>query len=378
MKNKVLVILLVALLAASAAILAIFLTNTKKDTRLGLREVGQPPEQPGREPHDQTVFPIANMSLEEKIGQMLIVGFEGAQVDDHAQRMITQYHVGGINLLKRNVEGKEQVKQLALNLQSLAKIPLFIATDQEGGSASRFDFLNELTPQLQIKDPLEAERIAHERAAELKELGINMNFSPVLDYASDKQSYIYNRTFGVEPDSSGELGIAMIKGYLNGSVIPVAKHFPGYGNMSSDPHRKQALINVEDDELRLFLLPFQKAIADSAIPAIMTAHALIPAVDDQPATLSSKFLGEILRKQMGFNGVIITDDLEMASVGMPAEEAAVEAIKAGADMVISTYAPEKQIQIFNRLKEAVLNGGIGEERINESVERILKLKTLLE
>ncbi|MBI2097415.1 MAG: hypothetical protein HYT46_00540 [Candidatus Vogelbacteria bacterium] len=317
---------------------------------------------------------VKQMSLDEKIGQMLIVGFEHQYLDDHINKMIKQYHIGGINLLGRNVKNKNQVKQLIVDLQRIAAIPLFVATDQEGAKVIRFNFLDELTPQIAIKDSRQAEQVAINRAKELRELGVNMNFSPVLDYVSDSKSYLYNRTFDTNPTAIGELGSAMIRGYKKGGIIPVAKHFPGYGNIFSDPHKNSARLDIDREELNSNLTPFRKVIDDNSATAIMTAHILIPKIATKVATLSSEFLNEILRKRLGFNGVIITDDLEMISVGKTIEQSAVDAVEAGADIIISTYTPEKQIRIFNSLKNSVLNGGITEERINESVARILNLK----
>jgi len=319
---------------------------------------------------------MSQMSLDEKVGQLLIVGFEHDYVDDYIKIMITNYHIGGVNLLKRNVKDKTQVKHLIENLQAMSIIPLFVATDQEGGDVSRFLFLKQLTPQIKIVDDRQAEKIAFERATELKDLGINMNFSPVLDYVSNSNSYLYSRTFGTKIEDIAELGEAMIVGYRSGGVIPVAKHFPGYGNLPLDPHTNKAVLVISDKELEQNLIPFEKVVANSSTVAIMTAHISIPSVDTKPATLSSKFLDEILRKRFGFKGVIITDDIEMISAGNSIEEIAIEAIKAGVDMIISTYAPEKQIRIFNALKVAVLDGKIKEERIDESVARILELKSL--
>lgn len=317
---------------------------------------------------------VSQMSLDEKIGQLLIVGFEHDYTDDHIKTMITKYHIGGINLLKRNVKDRAQIKNLIENLQAISTIPLFIATDQEGGNTSRFNFLKQLTPQIKITNNKQAEKVALERALELKDLGINMNFSPVLDYVSDSNSYLYARTFGAKVEVVAELGEAMIIGYRNGGIIPVAKHFPGYGNLILDPHTNKAVLVISDEELEQNLIPFEKVVVNNSTVAIMTAHISIPSVDTKPATLSSKFLDEILRKRLGFRGVIITDDIEMISAGHSIEEIAVGAIQASADMIISTYTPEKQIKIFNALKSAVLDGRIQEERIDESVARILELK----
>lgn len=324
---------------------------------------------------DPVTLQVSKMSLEEKIGQMLIVGFENKYADEHIIKMITQYHVGGVNLLGRNVKDGVQTKQLIADLQKITDVPLFIATDQEGGKIIRFSFLGELTPQIKIKEIYQAEQVAFIRAKELRELGVNMNFSPVVDYVSDNKSYLYSRTFGTDPETTGNLGMAMVRGYFKGGIVPVVKHFPGYGNIFPDPHRNQATSDITEKELELYLAPFQKIIEDNPTVPIMTAHILIPKVDSKIATLSTKFLSEILRKQMGFNGVIITDELEMVSAGRSVEKLAVEAVEAGADVVISTYTPEKQITIFNKLKDAVLSGDISAERIDESVKRILTLKT---
>ena len=164
------------------------------------------------------------------LGQILIVGFEHQYLDDHIRKMITQYHIGGVNLLGRNVRDENQVRQLIIDLQKITTVPPFVATDQEGGKVVRFKFLDELTPQIEIKSVQQAERVAISRAKELAELGVNMNFSPVLDYVSNSESYLYDRTFGTNPTAIGELGSAMIKGYKEGGVIPVAKHLAKKSN----------------------------------------------------------------------------------------------------------------------------------------------------
>lgn len=332
--------------------------------------------EPTKEPVvDPIALRISKMSLEEKIGQMLIVGFEHTYLDDHIQKMIKEYHIGGINLLKRNVEDSSQMRQLTQDLQNISTIPLFIATDQEGGKNIRFNFLKELSPQTKIKTSEQAKKIAFDRAIELRALGVNMNFSPVLDYVSDKKAYLYSRTFGTDPNTTGLLANAMIEGYAEGGVVPVAKHFPGYSNISLDPHTNKATSNMSEEELVVNLAPFKSVIERNPFVAIMTAHVLIPSVDSNIATVSSKFLTEILRTQLLFKGVIITDDMEMASAGNSTGKMSVDAVKAGADMIISTYDPKKQIIIFEHLQKAVLDGEITEKRIDDSVTRILILKS---
>ncbi len=315
---------------------------------------------------------LSRLSLEEKIGQLLIAGFAHPYLDEHARNLIENYHIGGFNLLKRNVSDAAGIVALAGDLQSGATIPLFIAVDQEGGDVARFPFLSEQTPEYEIDDVVEATRVATIRAQELRGLGITMNFSPVLDYVSDPHSYLYTRTFEKNPEEIGKLGSAMIQGYHDGGIVPVAKHYPGYGNITPDPHRSAARL-TNGILLETFLLPFREAVK-AGVGAIMTAHVVIPEVDDVPATFSARFLIDLLRHDVGFTGVIITDDLEMVSAGGDVPELSVRAIEAGADMLISTYTPQTHIAILEKLKEAVRSGRLSEERINESVLRILTLK----
>ncbi len=360
---KKLIIFLILLIAITGGF---FVLATKNKT-----SVANQPESPKVE--DVIKQKIATMSLDEKIGQLLIVGFDHVYIDDHIKTMISQYHIGGINLLGHNIQNAQQTRDMITGLQALSAIPIFMATDQEGGEVVRFKFLKELTSELNIKDTATAESIGKTRAQELLGLGVNMDFSPVMDYVSDKNAYLYSRTFGATPEQGGELGQAMIKGYLAGGVIPVAKHFPGYGNIAPDPHKNASVLNISQKELETNLIPF-KAVVDSA-PAIMTAHILIPAVDSKPATLSATFLNSILRKELGFKGVIITDDMEMISAGSSVTQNAVEAIKAGADMIIDTDNSQRQIGIFKALKTAVQNKEISQDQLDASVYRILKLKT---
>ena len=317
---------------------------------------------------------VSTMTLEEKIGQMLIIGLSGTELDARTKEMIEEYGVGGFNLLGRNIENRVQSKKLISDMQSIAKIPLFIATDQEGGNVIRFDFFEELTRQVDIKSREQAKNVAEKRGEELLSVGVNMNFAPVLDYVTDKKSYLYDRTFGASPELIGDFGNAMIDGYISSGVIPVVKHFPGYGNISLDPHKKGVSISISKEELEQNLFPFREIIKENPLVPIMTAHIIVPIIDEKPATLSAKFLSEILRGEMGFEGVIITDDMEMASVGKDVAKESVEAVKAGADMIISTYTSKLHTDIFLALRWAVLSGEISQDRIDESVVRILRLK----
>ena len=316
------------------------------------------------------------MSLGQKIGQLLIFGIEGTTTDARAAYLIKDKGIGGLNLLKRNVQNSGQVKKLTSDLQQISRIPLFIAADQEGGDVVRFKFLKELTPESRMTSVAQAKAVGFARAKELANLGVNMIFSPVLDHVTDPNAYLYSRTFESDPGTTGKLGLALIQGYYQGGILPVAKHFPGYGNISPDPHKNVAILDIGKKEFQDDLIPFAMVAKDSSTVGMMTAHIIIPEISELPATYSSDVL-DILRKDMGFQGLVITDDLEMVSAGSSTAEVAVRAIKAGADMLIDTYTPARQDQIMNALAEAVAKGDISEERIDRSVTRILKAKSLL-
>lgn len=317
---------------------------------------------------------IQGMSLDEKIGQMLIVGFDGYYPDEHIQKMLTEHHIGGVNLLKRNIESRMQLKKLTIDLQMLAKTPLLIAVDQEGGDINRINFLTENTAQHDIQNTQHAEQVARTRAKELYRLGITMNFSPVLDYVSDSSSYLYNRTFKKDPETTAMLGNAMVRGYLEGGIVPVIKHFPGYGNAQIDPHKGEVTVNLKKDEIGAYTRSFGEVLRQHSTTPLMVAHIIIPILDSKPATRSSTFLSGILRDGIKFQGVIITDDIEMVSAGKAIGKTAVEAIVAGADIIIVTKTPEKQFEALKALKQAAQEGVLTEDRINESVKRILTLK----
>ncbi len=324
---------------------------------------------------------IRNLPLEKRIGQLMIFGFSTKIPDDHVKRLIVEYGIGGVNLLKRNVESAEQVRHLTASLQELAfeagAPPLFIAVDQEGGTVIRFPFLSELTAEKDITSEQEAFRVAQKRGVELKNLGITMNFAPVLDYVPDKDAYLYDRTFATTTEIIADFGVAMARGYQAAGVIPVFKHFPGYGAIADDPHQEnasEAVISSADS-----MEPFHLALGKLSGVPLMTAHIVYDDIDTVPATRSRRFLTGILRNEWEYDGVIITDDIEMASaIGknqISVEEVAVQAFEAGADMIISTYTSLLHELIIEAVVEAVTSGRLSEERLNQSVLRVRRLKS---
>src|SRR3989338_3832908 len=326
------------------------------------------------------------ISLKEKIGQMFMVGFHGTTISDELKGIITDYGVGGVILFSRNIESMSQVKDLCSSLQELSikshKIPLLIAIDQEGGRVFRLK-----PPFRQYPSYGELGRAGSEDAVrsnallmedELIEIGVNMNMTPVLDVNTNpKNPIIGDRSFSSDPDVVSRLGGHVIKTFHEKNIITVGKHFPGHGDTFSDSHLELPVVNhkierLEEIELKPFINTFK-----TGLRAIMTAHVLYPALaPDYPATMSEKIINEILRKKLGFNDVVITDDLEMKAISnnYSDEISAIQSVKAGVDILLICHSHDKQLTILNSILKSVKNGEIKENRIDESFNRIMKLK----
>ena len=324
------------------------------------------------------------MTLSQKIGQMLLFGW---QTDSQAAALIDDIHVGGVVLMGRNIQPPGQMKATIADLQNRVKAeglpPLFVAVDQEGGRVQR------LGPPHYVKRPTAREigqsspelaRVAaREIGAELRELGFNWDFAPVLDVDSNPQNpVIGDRSYGIDPEKVAAWGVAAMRGFQeDAGVLACGKHFPGHGDTDTDSHF--ALPRITHDLAHLEavdLVPFQAAIA-AGIAAVMTSHILFPALDPTlPATLSPAILTGLLRQKLGFGGLIITDDLEMKGVadGWGAAEAAVLAVEAGADILLCCHKWETQKAIQAALLAAVVNGRIAEGRLDVSLARIAAAK----
>jgi beta-N-acetylhexosaminidase len=260
-----------------------------------------------------------------------------------ARELVRDLKVGGIILFARNLEAPEQVWELNRDLQREALAatgrPLFIALDQEGGTVQRLKAPFTLIPPARElgtgATPAQVETLARQVARELSLVGVNVNLAPVLDVARGPECPLWDRSYGPEAQKVAAYGAAAIRGYLAGGVLPVAKHFPGLGDTVIDSHERLALAESGDASRERDLFPFRQAVA-AGVPAIMTAHLLVPQWDDRPATLSHRILQDRLRQDLGFEGVIITDDLEMGAIAgsLPAPQAAREALTAGADLLL--------------------------------------------
>lgn len=260
---------------------------------------------------------LESMSLEEKIGQMVMVGVDGYENDANSKQLIEKYHVGGFVLLKQNIKDAKQMLALVNSLKetNLAnKIPLFLSIDEEGGRISRMpEEFAKIPPNKQfglINDGNLTYQIGSIIGEELKTFGLNMDLGPVLDINSNPQNpVIGDRAFGAEASIVSELGIQAMKGLQSQNIISVVKHFPGHGDTSVDSHIGLPTVNNDLQRLNSFeLVPFAAAIKNK-VDAIMIAHILLPEIDAaNPASLSKTVISTILRDDLQFDGVVITDD----------------------------------------------------------------------
>ncbi|MHA6531985.1 beta-N-acetylhexosaminidase [Paenibacillus sp. BAC0078] len=328
---------------------------------------------------------IAGMTLEEKIGQMLLVGIEGTVLDEQAKKMIAEDKVGGIILYADNIKSLKGMVKLTNDLKKSNEgnpAPLFISVDQEGGKVSRMPDEYAVIPangKVGATGNAEAAgTMGRLLAREVLSAGFNMDFAPVLDINSNPDNpVIGDRSFGSTAGRVTELGIAELKGIESEGVIPVVKHFPGHGDTSVDSHLELPVVKKTTAQLaKLEWLPFQAAIKEHA-DAVMVAHILFPKLDpERPASLSKVIIGDQLRGEMGFKGVVITDDLTMGAIAKnySLASAAVDTVLAGSDILLVAHEYSNEQALRNALLTAVGSGEIPESRIDESVYRILSLK----
>jgi beta-N-acetylhexosaminidase len=325
--------------------------------------------------------------LDSKIGQLFMAGIPGTSLDDSTEGLIRDYNLGGVILFSRNIENPEQVAKLCQDLQDAAirhqDVPLFLAVDQEGGRVARLGEPFTRFPGNEAigKDDNPLAR-AHEfgltTATEMKLVGLNMNMAPVVDVQrGELEKHLVGRTFGADPERVGELGGAVIESLQGGGVMAVAKHFPGLGRAPLDPHLELPRIEVDMKEMEtVHLRPFGSAI-EKNVSAIMTSHAVYPALDPRlPATLSAVVLRDLLREKMAFEGLIISDDLEMGAIAKQwgVAEGAAASFEAGADILLVCKDQDHIQEALKLIRGGLLRGEIPLQRLHESNERIRKAK----
>ena len=327
----------------------------------------------------------ASAALE--VGGLFMVGLPGQQLDQSTRELIQRDRINDFILFKRNVGGAEQLKQLGADLarscQEAGLPPPLIAIDQEGGTVARLPppFTQFADARVLAEGPEpEAALADYARtcAAELLAVGINMNLAPVLDLCpAGRGFYMERRVLGDDPATVARLGCLVIETMQEGGLAACAKHFPGLGSARLDPHQTLPTLTREREELeRLDLPPFQAAV-DLGVAAIMTSHTIYPALDpERPATISPLILEQLLRRQMGYQGVIVTDDLEMGAIEnhQPVEEAALAALLAGADQLLICHDHRKVRRAKERLRQALATGELAPARLAGSLARIGRLR----
>lgn len=325
---------------------------------------------------------VANMSDADKVGQLLMIGIHGKTLNDDAKFMLNEYRVGGIILFDRNMESKDQVKSLITDINKTGKsaglTPLFIGIDQEGGAVARMeDQLIKVPPAEELgKEPIEqAVSLAKQSGTELKGLGFNINFAPVADLG-----LTYGRSFSTNPDDVVRYASAVGKAYDEAGLWYSYKHFPGIGKTDVDLHADTSVVPVSKETLlnedtKVFVDLIKQSKPNTY--AIMVSHAMYPQIDaDHPSSLSKAIITDWLRKDMGYNGVVITDDMDMGALAKHYTfgDMAVQSILAGSDILLVCHEYEHMQEAYNGLMKAVKDGRISKERLDESVKRILLMK----
>jgi len=326
--------------------------------------------------------------LKTLVGQLFIVGFNGYSVPAEFKEFMQETNLGGVIYFKRNVQSPAQLAELSNELQFSCRLPtstpVFISIDHEGGKINRLVKPFTKFPGNDYLGELGSPKIGFEFGAvlgkELKAVGINVNYAPVVDVNTNKDNpIIKNRAFSDDPEVCGKLGSAVCRGIQKMGVVAVAKHFPGHGDTTEDSHHALPRVDkaVEDMET-MELIPFRRVIR-SRVEGIMTAHILNNSLDPQyPATLSERTIDGLLRRELRFSKIIFSDDMEMKAITehYGAEEAAVLAIKAGCDMLIyrgDSGLPTKPLEAIIR---AVESKEIPLEKIEKAIERIQSVKNI--
>lgn len=329
---------------------------------------------------------LAGMTLHEKVCQMMFVtpeeltGEDGVTVAGDATRQaLENYPVGGIVYFAKNLESQDQVKEMIDNSQKYSSIGLFVATDEEGGMVNRLmDTVGTtyIGSMYYYKD--DGDETAYENAYtianDMSALGFNLDFAPVADvWSNPDNTVIGERAYSDDYAQAAELVGNAVKGFNDGGVMCTLKHFPGHGDTAEDSHYSSAYVHRTKEEIMADeMQPFRSGI-EAGAEFVMVGHLIVPDIDEVPATLSYKIATGILRDELKFEGVAITDSFEMESIAdnYSVDDAVVMSVKAGMDMILQ---PKDMASAVNSIEQAVADGELSEDRIDESVRRILTLK----
>ena len=338
---------------------------------------------------------LEEMTLEEKVAQLFIIQPEAildvgtaVAAGDATREAIDKYPVGGFIYFGENLQSKEQTQEMLRNVQAYSTertgFPAFLSVDEEGGTVARVAGTGNFDVR-DIGDMADigaagyvdaAKQVGEDIGSYLAELGFNLDFAPVADVLSNPENTVVRkRSFGSDPELVSDMAIAVSDGLEEKGLLSAYKHFPGHGATSADTHKGYAYTDKTLEELEACeLIPFQRCIADGA-KIIMAAHISVPNVtgDDTPTSLSKTMVTDILREKMGYTGLVVTDAMNMGAITeeYTSAEAAVKALQAGVDVVLM---PENYQQAYQGVLDAVADGTLTEERIDESVTRILTVK----
>jgi len=323
----------------------------------------------------------------DKIGQLLVVGIRGTSLTKEESEFIVKNNIGGVILFARNIESPQQVHALCGEIQALRhktrdKLPLFIGVDQEGGRVARMKPPFTQWPPLATLGKLDSTSAAFKFAQcmgmELKAVGINLDFAPVVDVFTNTQNQVIgDRAVSSDPEQVAKIASALVRGYIKSGVIPCAKHFPGHGNTIADSHDELPVESADLARLReVELVPFKKVFR-ARLDMVMTAHIKFPAVDPEwPVTLSSRFLKDLAREELRYRNLIISDDLDMKALAANYEKEfiPVQALKAGCDLLLyCNHFDHPQIAL-EALQKAVKDHSLSGQAIDESYNRVVMLK----
>ncbi|MFW5708853.1 MAG: beta-N-acetylhexosaminidase [Chloroflexota bacterium] len=323
-------------------------------------------------------------NINDRVGQMLMAGFDGLTAPDYLLEWLQEGRLGGVILFARNVESPAQLAALTRQLHSAAKYPLLISIDQEGGTVARLrDCFTESPGAMALASitgnaESVTEDVSRVLAEEMQALGINWTYAPVVDISYNAENpTVGTRSFGSDQERVAALAAAAIRGFQLGGVAACAKHFPGLGNTTVDTHLALPRLDTPIDHLlHVDLLPYRVATAND-LATIMTTHTIFSTLDpDHPATLSSHIISQLIRAELGFDGVVTSDCMEMKAIDdhYGVEESSVRAANAGVDIILFSHTPAKQAAAYESLLAAVKRGDVSEDTVNAANARIERLK----
>lgn len=331
---------------------------------------------------------IAEMSLENKVAGLFMVTPEALtgvdtviQAGDTTKQKLSEYPVGGLVYFSKNIKSADQLKEMLDTTRNTMIYPVFLAVDEEGGSVSRVagaglaDDVGDMSEIGSTCDPEKAKEAGTAIGNYLSQFGFNVDFAPVADVVSAENAVIGNRSFGSDPNVVGTMVAAEVQGLQESGVSACLKHFPGIGDTTTDTHDEKTVSEKTLEDMQQTDLPAFQSGIDAGADFVMVSHMSLPNVvgDDTPCSLSGAVISDLLRNQLGYNGIVITDALDMSAItdSYSSAEAAVKAIEAGADMLLM---PENFEEAYQGVLDAVQNGTISEDRINESLKRIYRVK----